>query len=109
MAVRPPRQRRPRRPPGRLRDLVVTGIAALVLVLFGLRLALAALSIATWTLGWRVVDLATRPLVAPLGAFDVLDRTPVGRLTLADLLTALICAVLALLSLAALAVRRGPR
>src|SRR5438552_17858072 len=106
MAVRPPRPRRPRRQPGRYRDLLVVLTASAVLVVFALRLALAALSVETWTVGWRVVALPTTPFVAPLKSVGYLARQPVGRLTLADLLVAAVLGSLALLSLAALPIRR---
>jgi hypothetical protein len=82
-------------------------VASAALVLFGLRVVLATLNVKTWTLGWRVVDLPTRLCVKPLLRIGVLQHTLLGRLTVADLLAALLAWLVAMLLLAALANRRG--
>lgn len=108
MTVRPPRPRRVRRRSGRTRDWLLVVIASGLLVVFGLRVCMAALDVQTWTLGWRLVDLPTSPLVKPLASFDPLSATPLGRLTVADLLAAFVAFVVSLLLLASLTIRRAP-
>jgi hypothetical protein len=90
-----------------VRDLAIIVLASSVLVLLVLRLAMAALDIATWTVGWRVVAAPTGPLVAPLESIEVLTRTPVGRMTLADVLASAVLGVLVMLMFASLTIRRG--
>jgi hypothetical protein len=108
VALRLPRGRPTLKRGGRQRDLLLSTIAAAAMVLFGLRVALAAFNVKTWTLGWRVVDLPTNLVVRPLVRVSALDRTLVGRLTLADLLAALLAWLIAMLLLATLANRRAP-
>lgn len=106
MTVRLPRGHVPRRPRGRNRDQLLCVAVSAVALVFGLRLIMAAFGIKTWTLGWRVVDLATGPVVAAFLRVPALRHTPVGRLTLADLVVALLAALAAMLVLASLANRR---
>jgi hypothetical protein len=81
-------------------------VVSAVAVAFGLRLIMAALSIKTWTLGWRVVDLVTAPVLEPFLRVPALRHPPLRHLTLADLLVALLAALAAMLVLATLANRR---
>ena len=106
MALRLPRGRRTPKRNGRQRDLALSVIAAAALVLFGLRVVLAGLGVATWTLGWRVVNVPTGVCVRPFLQISALRRTLVGRLELADLLAALLAWLVAMFLLAALANRR---
>ena len=108
MAVRPPRPRRPRRPAGRERDIALIIGASLVLVVFGLRIVLAALGVETWTTGWRLVATPTMPFVEPFETVDFLTHTPLGRLTLADMLVGSVVSMLMLMLLASLTIRRAP-
>jgi hypothetical protein len=106
VALRLPRGRPTIKRSGRQRDLALTTLAAAALVLFGLRVTLAALDVRTWTLGWRVVNGPTELVVRPLLRVHALERTLVGRLSLADVLAALLAWLAAMLLLATLANRR---
>jgi hypothetical protein len=108
VALRLPRGRPTLKRSGHQRDLILSTLAAAALVLFGLRVALAALDVKTWTLGWRVVNLPTNLAVQPLLRVSTLEHTLIGRLTLADVLAALLAWLVAMLLLATLANRRVP-
>jgi hypothetical protein len=108
VALRLPRGRPTLKRSGRQRDLILSTLAAAALVLFGLRVVLAALEVETWTLGWRVVNLPTNLVVRPLLRVGALERTLMGRLTIADVLAALLAWLAAMLLLATLANRRMP-
>ena len=80
MALRLPRGPRPRRPAARRRDVLAACIAAAALVVFGLRVVMAALNVRTWTLGWRVINLPTAPFVGLARHLHPLARVEGGRL-----------------------------
>jgi hypothetical protein len=106
MTIRPPRPvRRPRdqRP---VRDWTITSLISLAVVIVLLRVLLAAFDVGPWSIAWRVVALPTDPIIALLNHLDVLKRTPVGRLTLGDLLFAVAVGIGALTTLSSIALRR---
>jgi hypothetical protein len=107
LALRLPRGPRPRRPAARRRDLLAASVAAAALVVFGLRIVMAALNVRTWTLGWRVINLPTAPFVGLARRLHPLAHVLVGHLTLADVLVAGLAWLAAMLVLAA-AANRGP-
>lgn len=109
MALRPPEARRPRRQrrSGPVPEPVILLGASAVLVLLGLRVALAAIGIEEWTMTWRVVAAATLPLVKPFEPLEFLREPLVRRLTPAELLALLIFGSAALYALATLTVRRA--
>jgi hypothetical protein len=108
VALRPPEARRPRRQrrTGSVPEPPILLGAAAVLVLLGLRVALATIGIEEWTTTWRVVAFATFPLVKPLEPLAFLRDPVVRRLTPAELLALLIFGSAALYALATLTVRR---
>jgi hypothetical protein len=73
----------------------------------GLRIALASIGIEEWTTTWRVVALATFPLVTPFEPLAFLREPIVRRLTPAELLALFIFGSAALYALATLTVRRA--
>lgn len=107
MAIRPPRQARPRRRPARQRDLLITVVASALIVAFGLRFLAALAGVQPWTSAWRVIAMPTDIVVDPLSRVPYLDSTIVSRLSVADTLAFLLVATLALLALASLSLRRA--
>ena len=106
MSIRPPRPARRPRDQRPVRDWTIASLAALGVVILLLRVLLAALDVGTWTLAWRVVALPTQPFIIVLEQLDVLQRTPVGRLSVAELILAIIVWVGALTMLSSVALRR---
>jgi hypothetical protein len=86
--------------------VLVAGLVALTVILFGLRSLLAILSIAEWTTFWRVVAIPTDLLVRPLELLPELDRTLIGQLSAAELLATGAIGFGALFVLSSLALRR---
>lgn len=107
MAIRPPRQARPRRRPARQRDLIITIIASTLITTFGLRFLAALIGVAAWTSAWRVVDMPTRLIVQSLAQIPYFDSEIVGRLTVADTAAVILVGALTLLALASLSLRRA--
>lgn len=106
MAIRPPRAtRRPRRTRF-ASDLTVIVIVATVVLLFALRLVMAAIGIETWTAAWRLIDLPTGLLVSPLENIDAFAQTPIGDVTVAAIVVSAVAFVAALIILGSLANRR---
>jgi hypothetical protein len=109
VALRPPEARRPRRrrrAGGSIPEPLILVGASAVLVLLGLRIALAAIGIEEWTTAWQVVAVATFPLVKPFEPLAFLRDPVVRRLTPAELLALFIFGSAALYALATLTVRR---
>ncbi|HEX5167197.1 MAG TPA: hypothetical protein VFV93_17455 [Thermomicrobiales bacterium] len=106
MAIRPPRATRPPRRTRLVRDLVIIALVSLAVLLFGLRCLLAILGIETWTATWKLVDVPTGLLVAPLEKIDALTQTPIGDLTLATIIVSAVCFLAALVVLGSLANQR---
>ena len=106
MAIRPPRP--PRRPRDQrpVRDWTIAGITSLVVVVVLLRVLMAASSVGTWTVTWRAVELPTQPVVSLLRQFEPLTRTPLGHLSIADILLAAVVGFVALTILSSVALRR---
>lgn len=107
MTIRPPRPARRPRDQRPVRDWTITTLASLAAVIVLLRVLLAAADVGSWTMAWRVVELPTQPLVSVLEQLDVLTRTPVGRLTIAEILFAIAVAFAALTLLSSVALRRS--
>lgn len=107
MAIRPPRQARPRRRPDRQRDLLVTVVASTLITVFGLRFLAALLGVEPWTSAWRVIRLPTGVVVEPLSRIPYFDSIIVNRLTVADTVAFVLVATVALLALASLSLRRA--
>jgi hypothetical protein len=107
LALRLPRGRRNRPSPARRHDLVIALVAATALVVFGLRVIMAALNVRTWTLGWRVINLPTGPFVGLVERMHALSHVIVGHLSVADVLVALAAWLAAMLLLASAANRRA--
>lgn len=106
MAIRPPRRIRQQRDAIRLRQYARVAAISLVVVVVGLRVLMAAVDVAPWTIAWRIVDLPTGLLVELPQRLEPLRRTPLGRLTVADLLLALVVGFGAMTLLSATALRR---
>ncbi len=107
MAIRPPRQSRPRKRPARQRDLLITSIASASIALFGLRFLAALFGVEPWTSAWQVLALPTGVVVEPLSRIPYLDHTIIARLTVADTVAFIVVATLALLALASLSLRQA--
>lgn len=90
-----------------MRELAIVAVVSLALVAFGLRAALALLSIHTWTVAWRVVEAPTMIVIAPLERWDAMERTISGQLTVAEVFAALIVSVISVVILSSLANRRS--
>lgn len=106
MAIRPPRPPRPRRRPDRQRDLLVTGLASTLIVVFGLRFLSALAGVEPWTSAWRALDGPTGLVVEPLSRLPYFDTTLANRLTVADTVAFVVLATVSLLTLASLSLRR---
>lgn len=106
MALRLPIPARNVRRPSRFRRTATIAAAALLLVALPLRIALAALSVATWTSAWTTVNYLTWPMVTPFRLVGPLDRTIGGNLVLADVVAFLVLGGVMLYMLAMLTVRR---
>ncbi|HRA31794.1 MAG TPA: hypothetical protein PL172_07730 [Thermomicrobiales bacterium] len=106
MAIRPPRQARPRSRPARRRDLLVTSVASAAIMLFGLRVISALFGVQPWTTAWRVVATPTNLLITPLGRVPHMDTAVISRLTTADIIAFVLVAVVALLAMASVSLRR---
>lgn len=108
MALRLPEPRRPdrRHASSTRRDLLVATVAALLLIMFFLRVVLILVEVQPWIISWRLVELATLPLVWPLQLVEFFNQNIVGELTIADLTAFAIVAILALYLVASLTVRR---
>lgn len=90
-------------------DLAVTAIAAAVVILISLRLGLIVIGVEPWTVAWNVVDLLSTPLLWPferVASFTGANRTALdGRLGLADIVGAIVYALVAAYLIATLTVR----
>lgn len=106
MSIRPPRRARQRRDALRLRQYARVAGISLVVVIVALRVLMASVDVAPWTIAWRIVDLPTGPLVELPQRITLLRQSPLGRLTIADLLLALMTCAVALTLLSASALRR---
>jgi hypothetical protein len=89
-----------------MRDWTVATVTALAMVTVGLRVLLAAVGIGPWTVAWRVVELPTQPFISVLELGDILDRTLVGHLTIAEVIFATVTGIAALTILSSTALRR---
>jgi hypothetical protein len=106
MTIRPPRPARRPRDQRPVRDWTIAILASLALVIMFLRLLLAAFDVGTWTVAWRVVELPTQPFITLLEQLQVLRHTPIGRVTIAELIFAIVVGVVALTTLSSTALRR---
>lgn len=106
MSIRPPRPARRPRDQRPVRDWTITSLVSLAVVTVTFRVLLAAFDVGTWSIAWQVVALPTDPILALFGYVDVLTRTPVGRLTIGDLMLACGVAIAALTLLSSIALRR---
>lgn len=90
-----------------LGELLRAAAAGTLLVLFGLRLALAVMGVPDWTVSWEVIAVITFPaswIVSQIPGFDV---PIIQRMTAGDATLFLIAVVISTYLLAALTVRRA--
>ena len=80
--------------------------ASFVLVALPLRILLAAIEIADWTMAWRTVHYVTFPFVKPVELVSPIDRNLIGEAMLTEVLALMIFGALAVYLLALLTVRR---
>ncbi|MFW6074237.1 MAG: hypothetical protein ACOC9Y_01490 [Chloroflexota bacterium] len=109
MALRPPEpRRRPRVRRTGYSDLVRALIASALVTIIGLRILLAAIDIATWTITWRIIAAITAPVIwiahIPAGF-----RTEIiGHLTAGEVVAGVVLWLVAAYLLATLTVRDRP-
>src|SRR4051794_16711828 len=106
MSIRPPRPPRRPREQRPVRDWTSVGIISLVAIIVLLRIALAAFDVGTWTVAWKLVELPTEPVVDLLLRVALLTRTPIGHLTLAEIILGVVCGFGAMTALSSVALRR---
>jgi hypothetical protein len=107
MTIRPPKPTARRRSPDEVRDRLIIVAVSFLLVTVWMRALLALLAIETWTVSWRVVRLASLPLIAPLQRWQPLQRELGGHLTVAELVALVAVTVTALVTFSWMANRRG--
>lgn len=108
MALRPPEPRRSRRrTSGATPDALRCSVAAFLLVLMGLRVSMALLGVASWTISWRIVAWTSAPLVWPVHRLSGLRTQTINALTVGELLAALVVGIIAAYLLASLTVREN--
>lgn len=103
----PPEPSRPSPNATPLSELLRSAAAGTLLVLFGLRLALAVMGVPDWTVSWEVIAVATLPaswIVSQIPGFDV---PIIQRMTASDATLFLIAVTIATYLLATLTVRRA--
>lgn len=90
-------------------DLAVSAIAATLVILMSLRLGLIVIGVEPWTIAWNVVDVLSTPLLWPferVTSFAGINRTALdGRLRLADIVGAIVYALVSAYLIATLTVR----
>lgn len=90
-------------------DLAVTAIAAALVILMSLRLGLIVIGVEPWTIAWNVVDVLSTPLLWPferVASLVGINRTALdGRLGLADIVGAIVYALVSAYLIATLTVR----
>lgn len=91
-----------------LADSVRALISAVLLVLFGLRVALLVMGIPNWTVSWKIIAILTAPISWPVSQITPLETAIIQRLTVGDAIVFLIVAAVATYLLATLTVRRLP-
>lgn len=106
MTIRPPRPVRPTRNVEPIRELAIVFAVSLALTMFGLRAALSILEIHPWTIAWRVVEMPTMLLVKPLERWELMQRSTIGRLSLAELFALIVVVIASMITLSSLANRR---
>lgn len=106
MALRPPEPRKqPRARRTGYSDLVRASVASAIVALLGLRVLLAAIDIATWTITWQIIAIVTAPVIwiahIPAGFRTQL----IGHLTAGEIVAAFVGWLIAAYLLATLTVR----
>lgn len=86
--------------------MITVGFAAFVFVALPLRIFLAAVGIADWTMAWRTVNYITYPLVMPVDLLSPFEANLVGDVRLTEVASLLLFSALAGYLLALLTVRR---
>lgn len=84
-----------------------SAVAAGILAVMGLRLILALVDIATWTISWRLISWLSAPFVWPLHQLEGLQTELYNRLTVGDVLATVVAGTFAAYLLASLTVREG--
>jgi len=106
MSIRPPRSHRPARNIDRQREFVTIIVVSFALTAFGLRALQSLIGAPSWTVTWRVVELPTMIFIVPLERWGPMQRTVVGRLTIAEMVASLLVFGVSIVILSSLANRR---
>lgn len=89
-----------------LSELTRSAAAATILVLFGLRLALAVMGVPDWTVAWEVIAVVTLPASWPISLIPGFDVPIIQRMTASDATLFFIAVMISTYLLATLTVRR---